>query len=65
MSAYPLRQDPSARLVEALGEDVAGKIFPFHYRQGDTGVYPGHGVCNCRDALLPVHPFFTRQALQE
>ena len=38
MSTYPLRQDPSARLVEALGEDVAGKIFPFHYRQGELKI---------------------------
>ena len=38
MSAYPLRQDPSARLVEALGEDVAGQIFPFHYRHGELKI---------------------------
>jgi DNA mismatch repair protein MutL len=35
LAAYPLREDPSARLVEALGKDVQGKMFPFQYRQGE------------------------------
>jgi DNA mismatch repair protein MutL len=38
LSAYPLREDPSARLVEALGADVAGKMFPFHSRQGELKI---------------------------
>ena len=38
LSAYPLRQEPSARLVEALGDDTAGKMFPFHGRQGELHV---------------------------
>lgn len=35
LANYPLRQDPSARLVEALGEEVDGKIFPFRLQQGE------------------------------
>ena len=38
LSTYPLRQDPSARLVEALGDDVAGKMFSFHGRQGELKI---------------------------
>jgi DNA mismatch repair protein MutL len=38
LAAYPLREDPSARLVEALGKDVQGKMFPFQYRQGELKI---------------------------
>ncbi len=38
LANYPLRQDPSARLVEALGEEVDGKIFPFRLQQGELRV---------------------------
>ncbi|HEX7371342.1 MAG TPA: hypothetical protein VF372_00890, partial [Thermodesulfobacteriota bacterium] len=38
LAAYPLREDPSARLVEALGNDVQGKMFPFQYRQGELKI---------------------------
>jgi len=35
---YPFRQDPSARLVEALGKEVEKKIFPFRLQQGELRV---------------------------
>jgi DNA mismatch repair protein MutL len=38
LSTYPLRQDPSARLVEALGDDVTGKMFSFHGGLGELHV---------------------------
>jgi DNA mismatch repair protein MutL len=38
LAAYPLREDPSARLVEALGNDVEGKMFPFQYVQGELKI---------------------------
>ena len=38
LANYPLRQDPSARLVEALGDEVDGKIFPFRLQQGGLRV---------------------------
>jgi DNA mismatch repair protein MutL len=38
LAAYPLREDPSARLVEALGKDVQGKMFSFQYRQGELKI---------------------------
>jgi len=38
LAAYPLREDPSARLVEALGNDVQGKMSPFQYRQGELKI---------------------------
>jgi DNA mismatch repair protein MutL len=38
LANYPLRQDPSARLVEALGKEVDGKIFPFRLQQGELRV---------------------------
>ena len=38
LANYPLRQDPSARLVEALGDEVDGRIFPFRLQQGELRV---------------------------
>jgi DNA mismatch repair protein MutL len=38
LAAYPLREDPSARLVEALGDDVEEKMFPFQYVQGELKI---------------------------
>jgi DNA mismatch repair protein MutL len=38
LANYPFRQDPSARLVEALGKEVDGKIFPFRLQQGELRV---------------------------
>ena len=38
LAGYPLREDPSARLVEALGKDVQGKMFSFQYRQGELKI---------------------------
>jgi len=38
LSTYPVRPDLSARMVEALGDDTAGKMFPFHGRQGELHV---------------------------
>ena len=35
LANYPFRQDPSARLVEALGKEVEGKLFPFQLQQGE------------------------------
>ena len=38
LANYPSRQDPSARLVEALGKEVEGNIFPFRLQQGELRV---------------------------
>ncbi|KPK87142.1 MAG: hypothetical protein AMJ94_17405, partial [Deltaproteobacteria bacterium SM23_61] len=60
LAAYPLREDPSARLVEALGKDVQGKMFPFQYRQGELKIggfagEPGLTRSNSRGIYLFVN----------
>jgi DNA mismatch repair protein MutL len=60
LANFPLREDPSARLVEALGKDVAGKMFSFQYRQGELNVHgfagePGLTRSNSRGIYLFVN----------
>lgn len=60
LAAYPVREDPSARLVEALGRDVAGKMFSFQYRQSELQVHgfaaePGVTRSNSRSIYLFVN----------
>jgi DNA mismatch repair protein MutL len=60
LSNYPLRDDPAARMVEALGKDVAGKMYFFQFRNQEVSVEgfagdPGLTRPNGRDIYLFVN----------
>jgi DNA mismatch repair protein MutL len=66
LANYPFRQDPSARLVEALGKEVDGKIFPFRFQQGELRV---EGFAGEPDLSRPngrgIHLFVNRRPVRD
>ena len=60
LANYPIREDPSSRLVEALGKEASGKLHFFRLREGEVGVSgyggdPGFNRANARGIYLFVN----------
>jgi len=66
LAHYPIRDEPSARLAEALGKETAGKMHFFQFQNGEVKVHgyggePGLNLPNAR----AIHLFVNRRPVRD
>jgi len=66
LAHYPVRDDPASRIVEALGKEVAGKMYLFQSRNGGVKVsgYAGDPGLN-RPNGRGIHLFVNRRPVRD
>lgn len=66
LAHYPVRDDPAARIVEALGKEVAGKMYFFQSRNGGVKVegYAGEPGLN-RPNARGIYLFVNRRPVRD